>query len=228
MEGARGRELASKIDLTLLRADASSREVEELCRRGAELGFAAVCVNPYWAELASRLLKGSGVKVCCTVGFPIGATLGEVKAFEAAKAVERGASEIDVAVNLGALKSGSCEVVEEELRLVVEAVKSRGGEAVKAIIEVPLLTLSEVEAACQAALRAGVDYVKTGTGVLTRGVTVEDVKLLRRFVEGRAKIKASGGVRNYRQALDLLKAGASRIGTSAGYEIVLESLRQSY
>jgi len=119
-------------------------------------------------------------------------------------------------------------VVEEELGLVVEAVRSRGGEVVKAIIEVPLLTLSEVEAACRAALRAGVDYVKTGTGVLTRGVTVEDVKLLRRFVEGRAEIKASGGVRSYRQALELLKAGASRIGSSAGYEIVLESLRQSY
>jgi len=228
MELPRGRSLASRIDLTLLRADATLREVEELCRRGVELGFVAVCVNPYWVRLASKLLRGSEVKVCCVVGFPLGATLSEVKVLEASRAVEEGASEVDVALNLGALKSRDFSYVEEEAKRVVEAVKRRGGEVVKAIIEVPLLTEEEVEKACRIAMEAGMDFIKTGTGMLTRGVTVEDVRLLRRFVGTRLKVKASGGVRAYRQAVELLEAGASRIGSSSGYEIVLESMRASY
>lgn len=208
--------LAKYIDHTLLKPEASVEQIRVLCKEAAEHGFAAVCVNPVFVDLAAHLLRGSGVKVATVVGFPLGATLTEIKAAEAKAAIERRADEIDMVINLGAVKSGAWDAVESDIHAVVEAAE---GRTVKVIIETCLLTNEEKRQACQAALAAGAHFVKTSTGFSSGGATVEDILLMKEVIGDKALIKASGGVRNREQALAMITAGASRIGTSAGVSI---------
>ena len=219
-----GYELAQKIDLTLLKPEASRNDIIKLCKNAKKFGFIAVCVNPVWVPLASTLLKNTGVKVCSVVGFPFGANLTEVKTFEAKRVVQMGAKEVDVVINIGALKSKNYDLVKEDLASVVKIALGEGGETVKAILEVGLLTPKERKIACQIVKEAKAHYVKTGTGFHSK-VTVRDVKVLRKIVGDSLKIKAAGGVRSYREVLALLDAGADRIGASLGVEIVLESIK---
>ncbi|KYZ74771.1 2-deoxyribose-5-phosphate aldolase [Anaerosporomusa subterranea] len=210
-------DLAKYIDHTILKPEASIEQIRVLCQEAAEHGFAAVCVNPVFVDLAAHLLRGSGVKVATVVGFPLGATLTEIKAAETKAATERRADEIDMVINLGAVKSGAWDAVESDIRAVVEAAE---GRTVKVIIETCLLTNEEKRRACEAALAAGAHFVKTSTGFSSSGATVEDILLMKEVVGDKALIKASGGVRNREQALAMIAAGASRIGTSAGVTIV--------
>jgi deoxyribose-phosphate aldolase len=213
--------VAEYIDHTLLKPEATAEQVGRLCREARQYGFKAVCVNPWFAPLVSRALEGSAVSTCVVIGFPLGASAPAVKAFETRTAVADGAREVDMVINIGALKGGDRETVEADIRAVVEA--ARGGALVKVIIECCLLTGEEKAAACECSLRAGADYVKTSTGFSTGGATVEDVALMRRIVGDRAGVKASGGVRDYATARAMIAAGASRIGTSSGIEIVRQS-----
>jgi deoxyribose-phosphate aldolase len=216
--------IAAIIDHTLLRPDATSADIDRLCAEALEFRFAAVCVNPYWVARAASPLSGQAtVKLACVVGFPLGATPADVKAFEAGRAVADGATEIDMVINLGALKSGDTEAVRSDIGQVVR-VCSAHGAAVKVILETALLTELEKEEACGAALQAGAAFVKTSTGFGPRGATVEDVRLLRRLVGNTAGVKASGGIRDLRTLVALIEAGADRIGTSAGVRIVHEAL----
>ncbi len=215
-------QLSEYIDHTLLKPEATAEQVGRLCREARQYGFKAVCVNPWFAPLVSRALEGSAVATCAVIGFPLGAGATAVKVFEARTAIGEGAREVDMVINIGALKGGDLEMVETDIRAVVEA--ARGGALVKVIIECCLLTDAEKAAACERALRAGADYVKTSTGFSTGGATVEDVALMRRVVGDRAGVKASGGVRDYGTARAMIAAGASRIGTSSGIEIIRQSL----
>lgn len=210
-------DLAKTIDHTLLKPDASVDQIRVLCQEAAEYGFAAVCINPVYVDLAAHLLAGSGVKVATVVGFPLGATLTDVKVAETKAAIERHADEIDMVINLGAVKSGGWDAVEQDIRAVVEAAE---GKTVKVIIETCLLTTEEKRLACQAALAAGAQFVKTSTGFSTGGATVDDIRLMKEVVGDNALIKASGGIRTREQAEAMIAAGASRIGTSAGVTIV--------
>ncbi len=209
--------VASLIDHTLLRADASRADVERLCEEALHHGFAAVCVNPIWVELCSSLLRGSPVRVCATVGFPLGATLPEVKALEAKAVVARGAHEVDMTLALGALKSGELAQVRRDLRGVVEVVGP--GVPVKAILETGLLGNEEIVAAARLAQECGAAFVKTSTGFGPRGATTDDVRLLREVVGRDLGVKASAGIRTLEQARALIAAGASRLGTSTGVAI---------
>ncbi|MFO7273660.1 MAG: deoxyribose-phosphate aldolase [Bacillota bacterium] len=212
------RELAKMIDHTLLKPDAAEAQIRQLCAEGREHGFMSVCVNPYWVPLCAELLQGTDVKVCTVVGFPLGANRSEIKAAEAEDAVARGAREVDMVINVGALKSGRRDVVLNDIRAVVSAV---AGEAlVKVIIETGLLTDEEKVLACQLAQEAGADFVKTSTGFGTGGATVHDVALMRRTVGPNMGVKASGGVRDLATALAMIEAGANRIGASAGVAIL--------
>ncbi|NLX61669.1 MAG: deoxyribose-phosphate aldolase [Tissierellia bacterium] len=208
----------SIIDHTLLKPEATSIMVENLCKEAIEFGFAAVCVNPYYVKKAKSLLKDSNVKVATVVGFPLGANTKEVKAFEAKKAVEDGADEIDMVINIGALKNKDYEYVKEDIRAVVDAVE--GKAIVKVIIETCLLSKEEKINACKLSKEAGADFVKTSTGFSTGGATVEDVKLMKETVGDSMKIKASGGIRNFETAKAMIEAGASRIGASSSIKIV--------
>lgn len=219
--GVSRRQLAKMIDHTLVKPTATRGEVERLCREAGEHGFQCVCVNPAYVSLAAQLLKGTDVKVCSTVGFPFGATLPEVKAFEARKAVENGAREIDMVINIGALKSGDYETVKEDIKTVVDVKRSYGDLIVKVIIETGYLTDEEKVAACRLAKEAGADFVKTSTG-LVGGATVEDVRLMRKTVGRKMGVKAAGGIRTLKDALAMIKAGANRIGTSTAVTIVEE------
>lgn len=210
-------DLAKYIDHTILKPEATVEQIRVLCQEAAENHFAAVCVNPIYVDLAAHLLKGSGVKVATVVGFPLGATLTEVKVAETKAAIARKADEIDMVINLGAVKSGAWDAVESDIRAIVAAAE---GRTVKVIIETCLLTNEEKRSACQAALAAGAHFVKTSTGFSSGGATVEDIALMKEVVGVKALIKASGGVRNREQALAMIAAGASRIGTSAGVTIV--------
>ncbi|HHV45461.1 MAG TPA: deoxyribose-phosphate aldolase [Tissierellia bacterium] len=210
--------IASKIDHTLLKPEATSDMIENLCKEAVEFGFAAVCVNPYYVKMAKSLLQGSNVKVATVVGFPLGANTSEVKAFEARKAVEDGADEIDMVINIGALKSKEYDYVLDDLKAVVEAVK--GKAIVKVIIETCLLSEEEKIKACELSREAGADYVKTSTGFSTGGATVEDVMLMKKTIGDSMKIKASGGIRDYKTAMVMIEAGASRIGASSSVKIV--------
>jgi len=212
--------IASKIDHTLLKPEATSHMIDNLCKEAIEFGFAAVCVNPYYVKRAKSLLKGSYIKVATVVGFPLGANTKEVKAFEARKAVEDGADEIDMVINIGALKNKDYEYVRDDIRAVVEAVK--GKAIVKVIIETCLLEEDEKIKACQLSREAGADYVKTSTGFSTGGATVEDVKLIKKTIGDSMKIKASGGIRDFETAKAMIEAGASRIGASSSVKIVKE------
>lgn len=205
------------IDHTLLKPDASQEQIINLIEEATEHDFASVCVNPTWVAFAAQALKGTDVKVCTVIGFPLGANTPEVKAFEAEDAIQNGADEIDMVINIGALKSQDYELVEKDIRAVVEAAK---GTLVKVIIETCLLTDDEKVKACQIAQKAGADFVKTSTGFSTGGATVADVALMRKTVGPNMGVKASGGARSYEDALAFIKAGATRIGASSGVAIM--------
>jgi deoxyribose-phosphate aldolase len=211
--------LATLIDHTLLKPDATPDQIAQLCFEARKHGFASVCINPTWVKLCAQLLHGSPVKVCTVIGFPLGATAPEVKAFEAQNAIENGASEIDMVINIGALKARDLELVARDVRGVVTAAHARGA-IVKVIIEAVLLTDEEKTIACLLSKEAGADFVKTSTGFAAGGATVRDVALMRRVVGPEMGVKAAGGVRTFADAESMIKAGATRIGASAGVKII--------
>jgi deoxyribose-phosphate aldolase len=211
------------IDHTILRPDVTKADIEQLCREARQYKFFSVCVNPTWVSLARQLLEGSGVKVCCVVGFPLGAQPPETKAMEARAAIRQGAKEIDMVINVGALKSGDDELVLRDIRSVVEACRD-GSAKCKVILETSLLTNEEKARACELAVKARADFVKTSTGFSTGGATVEDVSLMARIVRDRGlEVKASGGVRSLADLQKMVAAGATRIGTSSGIKIIKEA-----
>ncbi len=209
--------LASYIDHTLLKADSTKEQIEMLCQEAKQYQFASVCVNPAYVSLAYSLLKNTPVKVCTVIGFPLGATTTKVKAYEASQAVSEGAQEIDMVINIGALKSMDYSTVEADIRAVVQAAKP---SLVKVIIETCLLTNQEKKTACQLSKKAGAHYVKTSTGFSTGGALVEDIQLMRAAVGDEMGVKASGAVRDLQTAQAMICAGATRIGTSSGIAIV--------
>jgi len=211
--------LAKTIDHTLLKPDATPEQIAQLCFEARKYNFASVCINPAWVELAAKLLDGSPVKVCTVIGFPLGATSPEVKFYESLLFMDHATTEIDMVINIGALKARDLEFVTRDIVGVVEAVHARGG-LVKVIIETSLLTDEEKVIACLIAKEAGADFVKTSTGFSTGGATVHDVTLMRRTVGPEMGVKASGGVRTYEDAESMIKAGATRIGASAGVKIL--------
>lgn len=210
--------IAMMIDHTVLKADTTKDQVENVCQEAKEHGFFSVCVNPTWIETAVELLKDSDVKVCTVIGFPLGATTSETKSFETKDAIQKGAQEVDMVINIGKLKDGDDAAVEQDIRLVVEA--AEGKALVKVIIETSLLTEEEKVRACKLAVKAGADYVKTSTGFSTGGATVEDIKLMRETVGPTIGVKASGGVRNRETVEAMVDAGATRIGASSSVAIV--------
>ncbi|MEQ1896295.1 MAG: deoxyribose-phosphate aldolase [Vicinamibacterales bacterium] len=210
------------IDHTLLKPDASRAEVETLCREAAQFGFATVCVNPTWVAACARLLRGTPVKVTSVVGFPLGATTPDVKNYETRRALFDGAGEIDMVINVGALKSGDLRMVERDIEAVAGPCREAGAVS-KVIIEAALLTDEEKITACTLAKAAGADYVKTSTGFGPGGATVADVALMRRVVGDAMGVKAAGGVRDLESVKAMVAAGATRIGASAGVRIVQES-----
>lgn len=205
------------IDHTLLKADATKEQITQLCKEAIENDFASVCVNPSFIPLCSDLLKGSSVKVCTVIGFPLGAMTTASKVFEAKNAVEVGADEVDMVINIGKLKDGEKDYVRNE---ITEIKKACGNHILKVIIETCLLTDEEKVLACQLAKDAGSDFVKTSTGFSTHGATKEDVALMRKTVGKEMGVKAAGGVRNKQDLEDMVNAGATRIGTSRGVELV--------
>ena len=213
---------ASQIDHTLLKADATRDQIRRICAEAREYRFASVCVNSCHAALVTKELQGSGVKTCCVVGFPLGAMQTTAKALEAKEDVRDGASEIDMVINVGALKEGDTAYVTEDIAAVVDAVKkaSGGSAIVKVIIETCLLTDKEKVTACECAEKAGAAFVKTSTGFSTGGATTEDVALMKKTVGDRLKVKASGGIRTHADALAMIKAGADRIGASSGIALL--------
>ena len=216
------RHLASMIDHTLLKPEATRAQVEQVCDEAKQHGFASVCVNPTHVRLCAQWLKGSPVKVCTVVGFPLGATLPEVKAFETQQALEAGATEIDMVVNIGALKSQDNDLVARDMAAVVRAAHA-GNALVKVIIEAALLSDDEKITACQLAQSAGADFVKTSTGFGPGGATVEDVALMRRIVGPTMGVKAAGGIRTLADAQKMIAAGATRIGASASVKMMAEA-----
>lgn len=209
--------ISKMIDHTLLRADARSEDIKRICAEAREHGFASVCVNSCYAALVAQELKGTGVKTCCVVGFPLGAMSTKAKAFEASCAAGDGAEEIDMVINVGALKEGNDAFVLEDIRAVAEAAKPA---IVKVIIETCLLTDEEKVRACELSEKAGAAFVKTSTGFSTGGANVHDVALMRRTVGDRLGVKASGGIHTPEQARELIAAGANRIGASNGIALI--------
>ena len=208
---------AKIIDHTMLKADATQETVRRYCAEARAQGFASVCVNGCQVPLVSEELKGTGIAVCCVVGFPLGAMSTAAKAFEAKQAVADGAGEVDMVINVGAIKDGRMAFVEEDIRAVVEAAKPA---IVKVILETCLLTDEEKAEACKASVRAGAAFVKTSTGFGTGGATVHDVALRKKAVGGKAKVKASGGIRTPEFTAELVEAGADRIGAGDGMKLV--------
>ncbi len=213
-------DLAGYIDHTLLKPDATEDQIRQLCAEAIEYNFASVCVNPTWVPLAASLLAGAQPAVATVIGFPLGATLPEVKAYETHQTREWGATEFDMVINIGALKSKNFQLVERDIALVVEAAR---GHIVKVILETALLTDEEKVEACVIAKAAGAHFVKTSTGFASKGATVEDVALMRRVVGSDMGVKASGGIRSAQDAKAMIEAGATRIGASAGVKIVRET-----
>ena len=209
--------IASMIDHTLLKPEATPAQVERLCAEAAEYPCASGCVTPVYIPLAARLLKGTGVKVCCVVGFPLGAIAPEQKAAEAASCAAMGAEELDMVIHVGAAKAGDWALVQRDIEGVV---KAAAGHTVKVIIETCLLTDEEKVKACEAAKAAGAHFVKTSTGFSTGGATTHDIALMRKTVGSEMGVKASGGIRDYETAMAMIEAGANRIGASAGIAIV--------
>jgi len=214
--------VASMIDHTLLKPDATRKDIETLCREAAEYRFASVCVNPTWVALCASLLQGTGVKVCSVVGFPLGATTPDTKHYETRRAIFDGAREIDMVINVGALKSGDLRVVERDIEAVTSPCREAGALS-KVIIEAALLTDDEKITACTLAKAAAADYVKTSTGFGPGGATAADVALMRRVVGEEMGVKAAGGVRDLEALEAMVAAGATRVGASAGVRIVQES-----
>jgi deoxyribose-phosphate aldolase len=212
--------IASYIDHTLLKPDATGEQIDRLCAEAREYGFASVCVNPYYVARCVKNLKGTDVKVCTVVGFPLGATTMETKVFETLQAVASGAQEIDMVMNVCAMKSGHTKAIEQEIQALAAAVEDKA--ILKVIIETCLLTDEEKTQACRIARRSGAHFVKTSTGFSTGGATVEDVALMKKAAGANVKVKASGGIRDYATAKAMIEAGADRIGASAGVAIVKE------
>jgi len=213
--------MASLIDQTLLKPDATKNDIRRLCQEAMNYGFWSVCVNPSYISLAATILRDTEVKICSVVGFPLGANTPEVKALEAEKALRDGANEIDMVINLGALKSGDYELVKRDIRYVVkQGIRFQRDTIVKVIIETGLLSDNEKALACQVVKESGANFVKTSTGINTRGATVQDVKFIRKIVGPEFGVKASGGIRTYGEAVKLIEAGANRIGTSSGISII--------
>ena len=214
------------IDHTLLKPESTQEQIDHLLSEAVEYQFASVCVNPTWVAHCSKTLAGTAVKVCTVVAFPLGANTSSVKAFETKDAIANGADEIDMVINVGQLKSGQYEVVEADIRAVVEASQDK---LVKVIIETCLLTNDEKVKACQLAVSAGADFVKTSTGFSAAGATVEDIVLMRETVGPNIGVKAAGGARSYEDAEAFIEAGATRIGTSSGVAIVSgETVTEGY
>jgi deoxyribose-phosphate aldolase len=220
--GAPTGSVAGLIDHTLLKPDATRSELETLCREAREYSFATVCVNPTWVPLCARLLRGSPVGVCTVVGFPLGATTPDVKQYETRRVIFDGATEVDMVINVGALKSGDVRTVQLDIEAVADACRAAGVVS-KVIIETALLTDEEKVTACTLAKAAGATFVKTSTGFAKHGATPADVALMRRVVGAEMGVKAAGGVRDLSGAQEMVKAGATRIGASAGVRIVQES-----
>ena len=218
-QGAIDINIAKMIDHTLLKPEATPKDIEKLCFEAIQYQFASVCVNPCYVKLASEILKDRKVKVCTVIGFPLGANRIETKVFETEKAIEDGAKEVDMVMNIGMLKGGYYEYVEQDIRAVVN-VAHKKGVLVKVILETALLTDEEKVKACLIAKRANADFVKTSTGFSKGGATAGDVALMRRVVGGAMGGKASGGIRTYEEALQMIKSGADRIGASASVKIV--------
>ncbi len=221
-DSATAHDWASLIDHTLLKPDASEADIRRLCEEAVQFGFASVCVNPAWVKRASEFLKGSKVVVCTVIGFPLGATLSDVKAYETRRAIFNGAREVDMVINIGKLKSGDRCAVEDDIRAVSQAAHENG-VLCKVIIETALLTNDEKVTACIAAKNAGADFVKTSTGFSKGGATVDDIALMRRIVGSDLGVKASGGVRGIEDARAMFAAGATRIGASVGVKIAQEA-----
>jgi deoxyribose-phosphate aldolase len=213
--------IAGSIDHTLLKPEASRDQIIRLCDEAASFGFAAVCVNPWWIGLAASILRGTSVKVATTIGFPLGANHTTVKRFEAEEAIRLGAHELDMVMNIGALKSGDRQSVQNDIAAVAE-VAHAGGAILKVILETPLLTLEEKILSCELSLASKAAFVKTATGFFG-GATADDVSLMRGVVGDRAGVKASGGIRTAAAAQAMIEAGANRLGTSSGVAIVRES-----
>lgn len=212
-------QIARMIDHTLLKAEATREDIVKLAEEAKHYHFASVCVNPAWVQTAAKVLKDApDVKVCTVIGFPLGATTPEVKAYETKNAIENGAEEVDMVLNIGALKSGQDELVSRDIRAVVEAAK--GKALTKVIIETCLLTEEEKVRACELSAEAGADFVKTSTGFSTGGATAADVALMRKTVGTEMGVKASGGVRSREDVLAMVQAGATRIGASSGVAIM--------
>lgn len=222
-ESEAAREVARYIDHTLLKPDATRDEILKICEEGVRFGFASVCINPTWVREAACALRGSGVKVCTVIGFPLGANAPDTKAYEARRAIFDGASELDMVINVGALKSGDHDMVSRDIKGVVD-ITHEFGYICKVIIETAILTEDEKVSACLIAKEAGADFVKTSTGFSKGGATAADVALMRRVVGGQMGVKASGGVRDLKQAQDLIRAGATRIGASVGVKIIQEAV----
>ena len=217
---------AGLIDHTLLKPEASREDIRKLCQEAVRFGFASVCINPWNVPLAAELVRGTKVKVCTVIGFPLGATLPRIKIQEAEEAIKLGAQEVDMVLNIGALKSGQDEVVESDIRAVVD-VAHRGGAICKVIFETSLLTVEEKVRASLASKRAGADFVKTSTGFSTGGATAEDVALMRAVVGSEMGVKASGGVRTFNDLKKMVCAGATRIGASASVKIMEQAASSS-
>ena len=205
------------IDHTVLKADTPLETVKRICDEAMEYGFASVCINPCHVAYCADYLKDSDVNVCTVIGFPLGANTSAVKAFETKDAIANGVDEIDMVMNIGALKDKNYDLVRDDVKAVVEAAN---GTLVKVILETCLLTEDEIKKACELCVEAKADYVKTSTGFSTRGATIEDVRIMKEAVHGKAKVKAAGGVRTHEDMVKIVEAGADRIGTSAGCSLV--------
>lgn len=214
-------EIAQIIDHTLLKVDATKEQIQTLCEEAKEYKFASVCIHPAWVKFASQLLTETTVKVCTVIGFPLGASTSDVKAFETKDAIRNGATEIDMVINIGALKDRDLDKVEKDIAAVVKAASKNA--IVKVIIETCLLTNEEKELACDIAVKAGAHFVKTSTGFATGGATIQDIQQMRKTVGPKIGVKASGGIRTLEDAKQMIEAGASRIGASAGVKIVNEA-----
>ncbi|MCG8515080.1 MAG: deoxyribose-phosphate aldolase [Halanaerobiales bacterium] len=216
-------DMAKMIDHTLLKTTATVEDIKRLCEEAKEYEFASVCINPIFVPMAAKLLSNTSVKVATVIGFPLGANTSETKAFETRNAIKNGAQEIDMVINMGAFKSNAFDLVKADIKAVVDATKTAGVTSdiiVKVIIETCYLTQEEIVTTCNIAKNAGADFVKTSTGYGIDGAKIEDVSLMRKTVGREIGVKASGGIRDYRQALAMLDAGANRIGTSSGVVII--------
>lgn len=212
--------ISSKIDHTILKPEADRNSIANLCKEAIEYEFAAVCVNPYYVAFCREILKDSDIKIATVIGFPLGANTSKTKAFETQNAIENGADEIDMVINIAALKDKDYEIVQRDIEKVIEAAGSKA--IVKVIIETSLLTEEEKIKACEISKQAGADYVKTSTGFSSAGANVSDVKLMKSVVGDEMKVKASGGIRDLETAKSMIEAGASRLGMSSGVKIIKE------